>query len=449
VTQSFINHSGFRPQVLDVSSQIHVSFQHWQYEFSDDLLSRYGSPHFARNDAGSILSKEIYRNAVLGTNVQIPFSYEQILCGNEAFPEAAVADPIADLDVWNEWRSGTRYFPYPGRYSKLGITKQDDKISSPSSVGVLGEIICGIFTQAGISPWILVRVVRQWPDFICAHRNGLYSFIESKASTTGGLAGNDLQVRVFRNLLGEGAVDAMHQLNSDPFGIVWYGFTRVLEIDPMRLEMTVVELNATENRRRRHPVHVMPIAVVRGLAERALNQAAARLEDEEQKDLLALRGSQKSSLIQRLRELAEVELEQLVPDASKEHDSAGEQSPSDWDLLLTEVDSLCKKLASKKAKPTETNELVGRRFLKAKNAAAESRLSVLRRTGDRALLLADLPDQEVKYINQNWARCWETANKPWGKIDNVALWRCGGAVVCLGPPDLEGKDIRNATRQTR
>jgi hypothetical protein len=76
--------------------------------------------------------------AILRSSFGLDFSAAQIRSGNEAFAEAAVANPIADLEIWDEWRSGTRSFPYADRYSRLVITRQDEKTSSPSSVGVIG-----------------------------------------------------------------------------------------------------------------------------------------------------------------------------------------------------------------------------------------------------------------------------------------------------------------------
>jgi len=180
--------------------------------FPEDLLRKYGSRYFSRNEAGKVFTKEIYRQARRVSSLDLTFAAEQIRSGNEAFPEAAVADPIVDLQIWDEWRSGARYFPYPGRYNKLDITKQDKKISSPSSVGVLGEIMADFFAQEGVSPFVLVRVIRRWPDFIFSDRDGNYSFVESKAFT--GYPERKrtvLRGRVKDYLIIEGALDAAQQ----------------------------------------------------------------------------------------------------------------------------------------------------------------------------------------------------------------------------------------------
>jgi hypothetical protein len=161
---------------------IHVSFQHWCHVFSDKALIRYGSPHFDSHSAGQALRQEVVDRASQVEDVALQFSEEAILCANEAFPEAAVADPLADLEIWDEWSTGVRSFPYPGKYGRLGIQTQGPKTSSPASVGVIGEIMAGLFAQQGVAPWVLVRVIQKWPDFIFAEHDERYAFVEAKAS---------------------------------------------------------------------------------------------------------------------------------------------------------------------------------------------------------------------------------------------------------------------------
>jgi hypothetical protein len=126
---------------------IHVSFQHWCHVFSDKALIRYGSPHFDRYSAGQALRQEVVGSASLVDNVALQFPEETILCANEAFPEAAIADPLADLEIWDEWSTGVRSFPYPGKYGRLGIQTQMPKTASTASVGVIGEIMAGLLAQ--------------------------------------------------------------------------------------------------------------------------------------------------------------------------------------------------------------------------------------------------------------------------------------------------------------
>jgi hypothetical protein len=200
---------------------IHVSFQHWCHVFSDRALIRYGSPHFDRHFPGQALRQEVVGSASLVDNVALPFPEEAILCANEAFPEAAVADPLADLEIWDEWSTGVRSFPYPGKYGRLGIHTQMPKTASTASVGVIGEIMAGLFAQQGVAPWVLVRVIQKWPDFIFAEQDGRYAFVEAKASAQTLPSSTGLMGRVAPGLLDECLVEAVQQLNADPYGRVW------------------------------------------------------------------------------------------------------------------------------------------------------------------------------------------------------------------------------------
>jgi hypothetical protein len=421
------------------ATMIGVSFEHWQYTFQEAMLSRYESRYFSRKEAGEHYLADIYGRATRLTTLNLNLSESQVLCGNEAFPEAAVADPIADLEVWDEWKAGTRYFPYPGRYSRLGITRQEEKTSSPSSVGVMGEILTGFFAQAGVSPWVVVRVVRRWPDFIFSHRDGTYSFVESKAFTGKASGKHGLRSRTLDGLMINAGVDAAQQLNSNPFGKVWYSFTHVASISPMRLHLTFLEMNVSEERRAASQEQPMPAAVVEGLAERAVNQAAARLNIHRIEDLRGFVLNEKDAAIRTLEGNAEDEIETILPET-------GERlvRGTDREALSGAIAKIVEGLRNRKgtkAKSEEMGESSGQRFFRAKELAADSRLSKLRRIGDQWVFLADLPQAQQSEVRRSWSPDWTKANRPWNQIDRNDLWRCGGAVFCLGDAALEGREI--------
>jgi hypothetical protein len=264
---------------------IDVTFEHWRYVFADEELIRYGSPHFDRKSAGQALASAVRTNAILENSSALQFSEKLILCANEAFPEAAVADPLADLEVWDEWRTGIRSFPYPGRYGRLGIKRQDTKTNSTSSTGVLGEIMAGLFAQSGIAPWVLVRVIRRWPDFIFYVRDDRYAFVEAKAFTGDPGGGGGSAPHIPDALLGECVVDAVHQLNADPFVQIWGAFTHIQQISPMRLNVTFLELDVGDDRRNVVKKRVLPHAVMLGLAERALRRAVTEVKADDLRPL--------------------------------------------------------------------------------------------------------------------------------------------------------------------
>jgi hypothetical protein len=409
---------------------IEVTFEHWQYTFSQTILARYGSRYFSRKQAGECYSADIYASATRAACQDLQFEKSQLLCGNEAFPEAAVADPIADLETWEEWRSGLRDFPYPGRYSRLGITRQDDKTSSPSSVGVIGEIMAGFFAQVGVSPWV---VVRKWPDFIFSHRDGNYSFVESKAFTgePGGLTG--LRSRVPNALVVEGAVDAAQQLNSDPFGKVWSSFTWIREITPFRLDITFLEFNVAEERRiQALPNRIMPASVADGLAERALNLAAAKREIRRIEDLS----------LPDLRRLAAEEADGLLDELGDADNVSADRQP-----IIEAIERIVSAIEKKKRRREEETEFGRERIRQAKEQAVLGRLAQLRTLGDQCIFLADLPSKAQTGLREDWSPNWRLANQAWGQIEGVPLWRCGGAVLCLGPGTLAQRELQMTARR--
>ena len=78
-----------------------VKFEHYELDFNDEVLSRFGSRYFSRKEA----EEEIYDRTlqyIRGPiyNSRLTFSPSEMSCANEVFPEAALADPVADLEVW-------------------------------------------------------------------------------------------------------------------------------------------------------------------------------------------------------------------------------------------------------------------------------------------------------------------------------------------------------------
>ena len=124
---------------------IGVSFEHWSFCVSEETLTQSGSRYNDSLEAKAILLKSLKKKAKQEHSENLSFSRSHLICANEAFPESPVADPIADLEIYDEWKSGIRQFPYPGRYERLGIVTQFGKINSPSSTGVIGEIIARSF----------------------------------------------------------------------------------------------------------------------------------------------------------------------------------------------------------------------------------------------------------------------------------------------------------------
>ncbi len=404
-----------------------VVFQHYKYLFPNEELIRYGSPHFDRKTAGKLLSGLVARKATQVNSHAVSFDLEHLLCANEAFPEAAVADPFSDLEVWDEWRSGLRCFPYPGRYSPLGIRRQEGKTQSTSSVGVVGEIMAGLYAQAGISPWVLVRVIRHWPDFIYYVGKNRYSFVEAKAYTTQPGKGRfwlNIPEKLFAECLG----NAVAQLNADPYVQVWGAFTCIDQISPLRLTVTFLQLDVSNSRRDAAPSGVLPQAVVKGLAEQALRRS-----------VLDMRGSDIEGLRQPAPKKRKLLEEILLPAAM-----------ASLEELLSYADLQTAVLASRNTIEEEIRELLphvrlpevgaGHRLLETLGRA-DNKLAKLRTVGAQTLFAAGLSSQIQTEIEQQWESRWDDANKPLLHLDSLAVWRCGGAAFAIGDSSHRGTSI--------
>jgi hypothetical protein len=299
--------------------------------------------------------------------------------------------------------------------------------------------MAGFFAQAGVSPWVLVRVVRRWPDFIFADRDATYSFVESKAFTGDLTIRSGLQGRILDGLIIEGAVDAAQQLNSDPFGKVWNCYTHICSISPMRFVVTILEFNVPDSRRQSQTDRTIPAAVADGLAERAVNQAAAQLDLVETDPRLTDPRIKRAELVPQLRGLAEKEAEALISEAGP-----GEAATIDRRPIIEAVEGILRRIEKRKWRPSKSQNLSGRRLKEAKTRAVQARLAPLRRSGSDTIYLADLPAVETARIRRNWSPDWSLAMSPWGRIDGTDLWRCGGAVICISGDELEGRDVSEA-----
>jgi hypothetical protein len=421
-------------------------FQHWHYEIADELLTRYGSPLFSRTDAGAALQERLPSGAVMVSSRTINFQEQHIICANEAFPEAAVADPLADLQVWDEWETGHRIFPYPGRLSRLGLMRQEGKISSPSSAGVLGEIFGGLFAQAYVAPQALVRVIRHWPDLIFYADSDIYAFVDARAFTEE-LDGRYLRDRVPGGLLRELLCNVVAQLNADPHLEVWLAFTGVLTIQPQfRLAVTFLTLTPSPGKRGANPRRNLPPAVVRGVAERAPAQATATLGPEVLAALDNPRGPgsggpqgtgalcgnkpSREEVEAMPREAAMREAEEVLATSGPVVAVAGSREEIELEV----------KCLVEECRPNELHG--GKRFFEIKQRAEGSLPERVRMAGEEWIFMANLAPADLHRVDERWKRSWELAAEPLTIIDGYPVWRGGGAAYCLGPEGLEHRTLR-------
>lgn len=419
---------------------IEVSFEHWRHEFSKEDL-QYGSPANNSERNAKAALRAAVKEAELIQNGTITFTREQILCANEAFPEAAIADPLADLEVWNEWRSGVRIFPHPGKYSRLSITNQLPKGNSPSSIGVIGEIIAGLFGQALISPTVLVRVIKEWPDFIFAPQpggDGRYAFLEAKArtkiSTNSNGATEDNLFGISEGELGDCLLNAVRHQNFDPFVRVWYPFTVIQELSPVyRFCTKFLELETPKSEREMRE-KIVPKVVIKGLAERAIQKGLYCLLEEKEVpskshwDILdrftsGQRNKKRKDIESVLTNVSTQQIEQILMEIPYE--------------VIMEVNSNeLKKSIEEQGREMvipEVDDDLGRLPPKIMNDGS----TFIRRLGLDSLYKLELTVEERTELYQNWKSDWTQANASWKPIRSSnkpkTFWCFGSAAFALVP----------------
>lgn len=440
-------------------SNIEVDFHHFQYTFTEAELVKYGGPHFSEKEIGERLVEHMLRGIKDQYATRVTFDRRHILCANEAYPEAALSDPLADLEIWDEWQSGRRVFPYVGRFSRLGISGQEKKTSATSTMGVVGEIFAGLFAQAYIDPQLIVRVIRRWPDFIFYSGSGLYSFVESKAFDALGKAyRRELEHRVSGALLRDCMVHASRQLNADAYLKVWYAFTGVREVKPaMRFEVTFLELDVPNSLRTRQEVRILPPAVVEGVAQRAIAQAAVTLLPEE----VQLFREKKAKRRRKKKPTAPGHFDDAVLDkvaAPQPRFSRETVEKKLENRAWAEVEGILANNADEIAVTTSTEALrdevrrridqcllpppaEGERFFAAKEDAPVGTFTQLRQVGGESMYAASLSPEDDQDFAGRWSPSWDSANEPYTHVGNDQLWRCGGMAFALTDADLSYQEI--------
>jgi hypothetical protein len=414
-----------------------IDLFHYPLVCDDEILTQYGSRYYGKTEARKRLVA--WALSTVGrplSSISLRFEPSQLICANEVFPEAALADPIADLEVWDEWRTGLRRFPHPGIYSRLEIRRQETKTSATSSIGVLGEIFTGLLAQSFIAPTVTVRPIHRWPDFILFKTDDKYAFVESKASVR---LDEDIEAGirgVSHELLGEGLVDAVQELNAEPRVIVWLSFTQIINIDPLHAQVIMVEVTAPEARQSASLLQ-LPAAVSEGLKERAIDMTAAAVETDEPELFDRLEKEQNRESVKKISSSIQ----------QKVHDSLRQVLKSEVpeNLYDKSFADISKRISLWRPPAQKINVISGRRLRLAKQAATEGRLSAIRGTpdSDDRLYIADIPAELIKTLRNQWQPDWAHASNPWGHIEGIPLWRCSSAILASGSLKLEKGNIRN------
>ena len=442
------------------SEYIEVNFEHLRIDLDEDSL-QYNSPHYKDKRARDGLLEFCQKNAKMrGTPLKMRFCRDQINLANEVFPEAAVADPLADLEILDEWKNGIRVFPYPGHYSRFELFIQEAKSPPTTSVGVIGEIMAGLFAQVGISPWIIVRVIGNWPDFIFYDpKEQRYSFVEAKAFTSSPGSSSpftsspESSNRIQSSLLRECALDAVRQINTDPWVTVWGAFTYIAEIKPFKLEVTFVEFDCPTKRDNSGDRKGVPDVVVRGIATRCVVQGIQDIQNQDPERLLpgnppkdeSLQDDLEKASIESVGELSKKVVPQTAIKKDKNLSSDLEKAASECVEELLEkvvpqtaikhiekkVNKEIKDIISKILKLKEADDQ--RPFYEGRRKAAAGETARIREICKQTIYMKELSSDEIDSFDRDWKPDWERASQTHTENanDEIKKWRFGGALYWL------------------
>jgi hypothetical protein len=417
------------------TQDISVNFEHWTCALNSAELRKWGSPHFDRKTVGEAIGRIFRSRGARSGRGPLTISRDLVAVCNHAYPEAAIVDPLADVELWEEWRLGVREFPYLGRFAPLGIFQQGGKTSSTSSIGVLGEALAGRFAESMIGPTVLVRVVRHWPDFIlhAPGTPGRFAFVESKAvGPDGALRLSECGGRVPGTQFSELAEQVVRQLNADPFVDIWGAFTVIRSISPhLDIDFTFVQFSAADDKKSEARRAGIPAPVLSGLAERSVGAAVVTLGEEERVEFLGTPRNRKyrKETESRLYSFARVEFQSIV---SRE---LGQPSGAEEDVSAY-LEQAISRLVS-------DTYLPGQRTREARTSSQSSgQLVVVGNVGGQQILMADLPVSDGDRLRKEWKPELNAAVKPWDVQHDVVLWRAGGAVFAIGNADRGGTPVR-------
>ena len=242
-------------------------------------------------------------------------------------------------------------------------------------------------------------------------------------------------------------VDAVHQLNADPHLEVWGVFTGVASVQPhFTFAVTAIQISPPASARLAKPRIILPDALVHGLAQRAISQATLKLPAEDldilvpaekgrQADLPREKRRRQAEVQKLLIEMSEREIEELLAKAGSRE--AVESSRNQVELEL-------KRLVHR-ARHTDFD--VGRRFFEIKQGNNALIMRKVRTFGAETIFMANLEEHQMAAVRSRWRSDFSRAAVTVGQVDGFPIWRCGGALFCVGPDQLEGRQAELLSRK--
>jgi len=400
-------------------SYIHIYFKHYKCLFPIDLAQQIISPYFQDGERKKFLMDELdgHINLVFENNYDMNDSL--FICGNEIFPESAISDPLSDLNTYDEWQNGRRNYPFKGLYPPFGIDTQLEKIESSSSFGVVGEILAGVFSQSYFAPFILVRNIRRWPDFIFINHDNRYVFVESKATASeidqNGILDGDFEYHILSDFI----MDSMKSfLNSETTNvclsqtrIAGDRFRRIFHLNILEMQSSSTKSPQEDN---------IPPSVVSGLAYQVVDQYISSLFTES--GPLEYSGKMNDEIKSRIKYFYKKNDADQIKDQIYKINSLdiNEDDDSKIDKKIKEI---MDQLSKKKILDFKN---IGKNMKKSITSGAFNNIATV---CNQNIFYKKMSSTEENSFLKIWQPDWNSAIKPYNNYQNKSYWRCGNSIL--------------------
>ena len=400
-------------------NNIQVFFKHYKCLFPLELAQDIIAPYYQIKERKQILMDTLIGNINLEYQNNYQMDDLQFKCGNEIFPEFAVSDPLSDLNTYDEWQNGRRNYPFKGIYPPFGISSQLEKIESSSSFGVVGEVLAGLFSQSYFAPFVLVRNIRRWPDFIFYNNSNKYVFVESKATASEIDINNPKNGDFEKDILSEFVMDAMQSVLNNQSTNICLSQTRISGDSKQRIfHLCILEMECDSSSYSENTS--MPPSVVSGLAYQIVDQYISSLFDES--GPLEFSYNIDEKLKYRLKNFYRKKEIESFKEGIYEINSL-EVNTKDDQKIDSEIKRIIKKISNK-------NNLDFKNIGKSlKQSISKGVFQNVSNVCNQSIFYKKMNSKDEQDIMKTWTPDWDQSVKYYKKENNNFIWRCGNSFL--------------------